>query len=109
ALQYGPLVCCVEGADYSGSAMSLVVRENTEFKIKFERGLLGGINTIRFDAPVITISQNGESVNTIKQMITAIPYFSWNNRGSNEIQVWLPSVIKNIGINYWTLSGSIFC
>lgn len=99
ALQYGPLVYCVEGADNQGSALNLVVPQGTDFKTSFHPALLGGVNTIQFEAPVLTISNDGESVVTEKRKITAIPYFSWNNRGANEMQVWLPSVIKSIGIN----------
>ncbi len=99
ALQYGPLVYCVEGADNQGSALNLVVPAGTEFKTSFQPALLGGINTIQFEAPVITVSNDGQSVSTEKRKITAIPYFSWNNRGANEMQVWLPSVIKRIGLN----------
>ena len=99
ALQYGPLVYCVEGADNAGLAMNLLLPAGTQFKTNYDPGLLGGINTIRFDAPVIIIHKNGNAVNTTTQKITAIPYFSWNNRGPNEMQVWLPRVIKNIGIN----------
>lgn len=99
ALQYGPLVYCVEGADNNDAALNLVVPANTVFETAFAPSLLGGVNTICFDAPVLTISSNGESVSAVKRKIIAIPYFSWNNRGSNAMQVWLPSVIKNIGIN----------
>jgi uncharacterized protein len=99
ALQYGPLVYCVEGADNAGATLNIVVPANTVFETKFEPLLLGGVNTIRFQAPVLTVSADGQSVSTIKRNITAIPYFSWNNRGANQMQVWLPSVIKNIDIN----------
>ena len=99
ALQYGPLVYCVEGADNAGATLNLVVPANTVFETKFEPSLLGGVNTIRFQAPVLAVGDDGQSVSTVKRNITAIPYFSWNNRGANQMQVWLPSVIKSIGIN----------
>jgi DUF1680 family protein len=99
ALQYGPLIYCVEGIDNAGVNAGLVVPENTAFETVFEPGLLGGVNTIRFKAPVITIANNAESITTVKKNITAIPYYSWNNRGAADMQVWLPSVIKNFSIN----------
>jgi DUF1680 family protein len=34
-----------------------------------------------------------------KKKINAIPYYTWANRGKNEMQVWLPTTIKNIKIN----------
>ena len=99
ALQYGPLVYCVEGADNQGSTLNLVVPPETDFKTFFQPALLGGVNTIQFEAPVLTVSNDGQSVATENRKITAIPYFSWNNRGANEMQVWLPSVINRIRIN----------
>lgn len=99
ALQYGPLMYCVEGADNTDVNSGLVVPANTAFETKFEPTFLGGVNTIRFEAPVLTVSSNGESVSTVKRQITAIPYFSWNNRGAHDMQVWLPSVITSIKIN----------
>ena len=99
ALQYGPLMYCVEGADNPDANRGLVVPPNTVFEAVFAPSLLGGVNTIRFEAPVLTVSDDAQSVSTIKRKITAIPYFSWNNRGANDMQVWLPSIIKDIKIN----------
>ncbi|MEP7143760.1 MAG: beta-L-arabinofuranosidase domain-containing protein [Ferruginibacter sp.] len=99
ALQYGPIIYCVEGADNSDGVFGLVVPANTIFETQFEPSLLGGVNTIHFVAPVVTVSSDGQAVNTFSKKITAIPYFSWNNRGSNSMQVWLPATIKNIIIN----------
>ena len=99
ALQYGPLVYCVEGADNQGSALNVILPQGTEFQTLFQPALLGGVNTIQFESPVLIINNDGKSVTTERRKITAIPYFSWNNRGANEMQVWLPSVINNIRIN----------
>lgn len=99
ALQYGPLMYCVEGIDNPGVNTGLVVPENTVFTTVFEPGLLEGVNTIRFEAPVITIANDGKSINTEERKIKAIPYYGWNNRGAYDMQVWLPSVIKNFSIN----------
>ena len=99
ALQYGPLIYCVEGIDNAGVNAGLVVPENTVFQTVFEPGLLGGINTIRFEAPVVTIAKNAQAIITEKRKIKAIPYYTWNNRGAYDMQVWLPSAITNFSIN----------
>lgn len=99
ALQYGPLVYCVEGTDDAFAAKHVIVPPGAGFKTIFEPSLLGGINTLVFNAPVVTISGNGLSVSTLTQKVTAIPYFSWNNRGAGDMQVWLPSAIQKISIN----------
>ena len=99
ALQYGPMLYCVEGADNAKANEGLVVPANTVFQTTYAPSLLGGVNTISFEAPVLTVSNDAQSVSTIKRKITAIPYFSWNNRGANDMQVWLPSVINSLKIN----------
>lgn len=99
ALQYGPLVYCVEGADNANAVQGLIVPASTNFSTQFEPGLLGGINTIRFEAPVVHISADGLEAQTKRQQITAIPYFSWNNRGANPMQLWLPTKINEITID----------
>jgi len=42
------------------------------------------------NVPVTVIGQDGKSIQTIQKEITAIPYYAWCNRGSNQMQVWLP-------------------
>ena len=99
ALQYGPLVYCVEGANDEFDAGGVIVPDGTTFEISYESSLLGGVNVLRFEAPVVTVSHDGLSVSTLRKKITAIPYFSWSNRGSTDMQVWLPSSIQQININ----------
>ena len=99
ALQYGPLVYCVEGANDEFDAGGVIVPDGTTFEISYESSLLGGVNVLRFEAPVVTVSHDGLSVSTLRKKITAIPYFSWSNRGSTDMQVWLPSSIHQINLN----------
>ena len=100
ALQRGPLVYCVEGADNNGKAWDFIVPDQTSFQTTFEKNLLGGVVTIRFQSPVVMVSPDGQSVSTQSKTITAIPYYSWCNRGQNPMQVWLPKKIKDIKVNY---------
>ncbi|MBC6491403.1 glycoside hydrolase family 127 protein [Flavihumibacter stibioxidans] len=100
ALQYGPLVYCVEGKDNNNAAWNFVIPEQPAFTVTHRPDLLGGIHTISFEAPVTTISADKKSVTTSPQTITAIPYFSWNNRGSSPMQVWLPRYFEEIRVNY---------
>lgn len=99
ALQYGPLVYCVEGKDNDDNAWSIVMPERANYETSFQPGLLGGVNTISFEANVAQLSPDGKSVNTLTKKVTAIPYFSWNNRGASTMQVWLPTTIKTLTIN----------
>ncbi len=100
ALQYGPLVYCVEGKDNNNNAWNLVVPTNPQFDVTYQNNLLGGINTISFIANVATVSADGKSIETRTQKITAIPYFTWNNRGASPMQVWLPTRVSDVKLNY---------
>jgi len=100
ALQRGPLVYCVEGADNDGQAWNFIVPEKTQYTSRFDAGLLNGVVTIQANVPAVTVGTDGMSINTQTKTITAIPYYSWCNRGSNPMQVWLPRKIKDIKLNY---------
>ena len=99
ALQYGPMVYCVEGADNNGMAWNFIMPEQPKYDVSYEPGLLGGVNTIVFDATVIQPASDGKTITTIAKPVKAIPYFSWNNRGFSEMQVWLPTAVKEVKIN----------
>lgn len=99
ALQYGPMVYCVEAPDNRETAWNFIVQDQSSFKVNFEKDLLGGVNTIAFDANILEPSANGNSIVPVKKTVKAIPYFSWNNRGPQEMQVWLPTSIKEVRIN----------
>lgn len=90
AIERGPLVYCVEHVDNGGSAMNIIFPDNVLCTTKNETNLLGGVVTIEAQASVVAISDDGLSVSTKPQMVKAIPYFTWANRGEGEMQVWLP-------------------
>ncbi|MEP6750480.1 MAG: hypothetical protein ABJB86_22270, partial [Bacteroidota bacterium] len=35
---------------------------------------------------------------TVKQSFTAIPYYSWANRGKGEMMIWFPEKIMGIDL-----------
>ena len=49
--------------------------------------------------PAVNVNADGNSVTTAVQQVKAIPYYTWCNRGSNPMQVWLPTKIKDVKIN----------
>lgn len=100
ALQYGPLVYCVEGADNEGNAWNFVVADNPQFQTRYRPDLLGGVTTISFGVNRTEAAPDGQSVRTVAARVTAIPYYAWNNRGASSMQVWLPTRIKEVKLNY---------
>ena len=74
ALERGPLVYCVEGAD-NGRLADLQLPDNAALTVEHQPDLLGGVTVIR-----------GEG----ERPFLAIPYYAWANRGVSEMAVWLP-------------------
>ncbi len=99
ALQRGPLVYCVEGADNGGQAWNLILPDKTNFQTTHQKDLLEGVTTIEFEAPTVQIDADGQSVKTELKKIIAIPYYAWCNRGQNPMQVWLPRKIQDVKVN----------
>ena len=76
AIANGPLIYCFEHKDNKNvDIFKAVISKNQGLTVIFETEMLGGINII-----------TGTTSNGSK--ITAIPYFTWNNRGPNNMQIW---------------------
>jgi uncharacterized protein len=97
ALQRGPLIYCAEWIDNNGKASNFILPNNTTFTSQYESNLLNGVVTLKANIPAIIINNN-ESVTTKNQSFTAIPYYSWANRGKGEMTIWFPSQINDIEI-----------
>lgn len=92
ALMRGPLVYCFEGAD-NGSVRDLRIDRSVTPEVhEFEPELLGG--SVRLTASAYRISDCGELYTSDPEELTtceatAVPYYTWGNRGENEMRVWL--------------------
>ncbi|HYM94487.1 MAG TPA: beta-L-arabinofuranosidase domain-containing protein, partial [Chitinophagaceae bacterium] len=100
ALQRGPIVYCVEGADNKEGVWNLFLPENTNFTSTNSKVLDEPIVALQAELPSATPDANGTGVEIKKRRVTAIPYYCWANRGANDMQVWLPTKIREIKINY---------
>ncbi len=100
ALQRGPIVYCVEGADNNGKAWNILAPMTSNFQTEKFSVLDENVISIVGDLPVIQTNADGSSISTQKTKVRAIPYYAWCNRGSNPMQVWLPTSVKDIKINY---------
>jgi DUF1680 family protein len=96
ALQRGPLVYCIEHADNGGMIKNIMLPADASVTTSYQPSLLGGVVTILCEATVVKVVNDGSSVEAVKQNITAIPYFTWANRGEGEMEVWIPQSIKHI-------------
>ncbi len=88
ALQRGPVVYCIEGVDQKDSnVISIVADTNSVFDAVYKPKVLNGITEISFSGYQAT----RDSLEQAKeQTITAIPYYSWNNRGADQMEIWIP-------------------
>jgi DUF1680 family protein len=100
AIQRGPIVYCVEGADNNNKAWNIVLPPDTKFEVIDYKILDEPVKALTAEVPVVVVAEDGLSIRTEKRKIIAIPYYTWANRGKNEMQVWLPTTIKDVKINY---------
>jgi uncharacterized protein len=99
ALQRGPLVYCVEGADNNGHAWNIILPQGTALSTAKETVGTESIVTIEGIVPSLSVNADGTSVQTEKKKLIAIPYYVWCDRGQNQMQVWLPVSIKEVKVN----------
>lgn len=93
AIQYGPVVYCLEGKDNKDSVVqNIVVQKNAALQVSYNPALLNGVNVITMDGEGAKRQLNSDALITGKQPVTAIPYYAWNNRGAGEMEVWIPYV-----------------
>ncbi len=100
AIQRGPIVYCIEGADNNGKAWNVIIPEKTKFETIDYKVLDEPVKALTAEVPVVTVGEDGLSLKTEKKKIIAIPYYTWANRGKNEMQVWLPTKITDVKLNY---------
>lgn len=94
ALTYGPLVYCAEEKDLGYAPQLFSADLETPVEVQWTKEL-GGINRLE----VAGIAEKEEFVDglyaeagttpVIESVAKFIPYFAWNNRGKNNMQVWV--------------------
>jgi len=86
AIQRGPVVYCIEGQDqHDHTVFNKYIPENTLFTTRYDDQLLNGVTVLTGSA-----MQVGPDGTEEKVPFTAIPYATWNNRGADEMAVWIP-------------------
>jgi len=99
AIQRGPLVYCLEGADHHGIILDRVAVDpeqvGRDFMVDFQPGLLGGVAVIHGQGALIDdrgwdnrLYRSSAPAKT-EIAITAVPYCVWDNRQPGEMRVWL--------------------
>jgi len=96
AIQRGPIVYCLEACDQGCPLSSLYMPADAELKAEKSPGLLGGVVAIKGFGEVA--AEPGEFKERLyatapahrRVLITAVPYFAWDNRKHGAMEVWVP-------------------
>ncbi len=97
ALQRGPLMYCAEWPDNNGKTSNIIIPASATFISEFKPELLNGVMVLKSEVPAIIVNSN-ENVATVQQPFTAIPYYSWANRGKGEMMLWFPVAVKDVDL-----------
>jgi DUF1680 family protein len=95
AIQRGPLMYCAEWVDNRGKTSNIILPDQTRFTPQFQPDLLNGVMVLKAEVPAVVIN-DPLHISTTMQPFTAIPYYSWANRGKGEMQLWFPREVKEI-------------
>ena len=96
ALQRGPLMYCAEWKDNGGMATNIILPKNTVFETAYEPTLLNGVMVLKANVKSVDIDAATQIITTENKTMTAIPYYSWANRGKGEMTVWFPEQVTAV-------------
>lgn len=112
ALERGPLVYCVEGADNSGRVLTLTLPDDAQLETTTASDLRGGVTLIRGEGIWAANDGSPAAGNTTEDgssgaasrpaadgaqraQFTALPYCAWSNLGVGKMAVWVRRTEKN--------------
>jgi DUF1680 family protein len=75
-----------------------LIPENATFTVFQHQVLDEKVMAVQAEMKVMKGSEDGSTLQAETKKITAIPYYTWANRGQNEMQVWLPTKIQEVKI-----------
>jgi len=85
ALQRGPIVYCLEEVDNGPELWEIKLPKESKLTTEYHPELLGGVVVVKGKG----IAQKGKASEVD---FAAVPYYSWNNRGADQMIVWIPSI-----------------
>ena len=86
ALERGPIVFCLEGKDQPDSTVfNKFITPDTQISATYEANLLNGVMVLSGAAKEVALDGSVKDLT-----FRAIPYSTWNNRGADQMEVWIP-------------------
>jgi DUF1680 family protein len=90
ALERGPIVYCLEGADHdAGRVRGIFLPDEAALTAVAAPDLLGGVVLLRAKGGRVVRGEDGKAT-AARCDVTAIPYHAWCHRGAGEMAVWIP-------------------
>lgn len=93
AIQRGPLVYCAEGVDNLDDVLSLSIKDGGSITtLEYDDNLLSGIIPIEVEGyrtQEIKGLYTDSKPKMIPCVIKMVPYYTWGNRGLNQMRVWM--------------------
>ncbi|MEI6949031.1 beta-L-arabinofuranosidase domain-containing protein [Paraflavisolibacter sp. H34] len=91
ALQRGPIVYCLEGPDNKDSLVqNILVAKDAPVQAAFRESFMNGVTVLTTRGSSAKRQLHTDALLKTEQEVTAIPYYTWANRGANEMMVWIP-------------------
>ncbi len=94
AIERGPLIYCAEGVDNENDVLSLSLKKDGAVTVsEYLPDKLYGIQEIYAEGYRETVSDKLYSYDAPEEKeckITLVPYYTWGNRGLNQMRVWIP-------------------
>jgi DUF1680 family protein len=88
ALMRGPMVYCAEWPDFQDKhVLNLILANTVSLKSEFNPEMLGGVVVLKGEAQSSALVSDSATKES-KVPFMAIPYYSWANRGTGEMEVW---------------------
>ena len=105
AVERGPLVYCAETADNKDGVLHVVINQyptfatDSDYSIKNTEGdgRVFTVTSLTTSAQSLSVGTDGK-VDTRDIQLRLIPYYAWNHRGANEMEVWFAQ-----GVNVLTV------
>lgn len=86
AIERGPIVFCLEGKDQPDSTVfNKFITPDTKIEAAYDANLLNGVMVLSGAAHEV-----GRDGSVKDVTFRAIPYSTWNNRGADQMEVWVP-------------------
>ena len=89
AFMRGPIVYCFEATDNGSAVKNLIVPADAQFTPEYRSKLLGGVTVLKATATGV-FQTSSNAVVSLPCQVTATPYYANANRGTCQMQVWMP-------------------